>query len=388
VESFEFYNATRIVFGKAAEARTGELAARWGKKVLLHYGGGSIKKSGLYGRVVRSLQEAGLSFSELPGVVPNPRLGLVREGIRLCREKALDSILAVGGGSVIDSAKAIAIGVPYAGDVWELFTTRKSEVKESLPVGVVLTIPAAGSEASNGAVITREQDQHKTDAGGECMRPKFAVLNPELTYSLPPFQTACGAADIMAHVMERYFTRVPEVDFTDRLCEATLQTVIRHTPRVLEDPRDYNARAQIMWASTIAHNDLLGTGRIGDWASHPIEHELSALYDVAHGAGLAVIYPAWMSYLCQRDVPRFARFAVRVWGVEPDFASPELPALEGIRRLKGFFRDIGLPTSLAELGVPSARLQEMARRCTAGGPVGHFERLGEADVLAIYRLAA
>jgi alcohol dehydrogenase YqhD (iron-dependent ADH family) len=388
VENFEFYNATRIVFGRGTEARAGELAARYGKKVLLHYGGGSVKKSGLYDRVCRSLKEAGVGFVELGGVVPNPRLGLVREGIRLCREQGLDSVLAVGGGSVIDSAKTIAIGVPYAGDVWDFFTTRRAEVKESLPVGVVLTIPAAGSEASNGCVITREEDLHKTDAGGECMRPKFAVLNPELSFTLPPYQTSSGAADIMAHVMERYFTRVPAVDFTDRLCEATLQTVIRHTPRALEQPRDYDARAQLMWASTIAHNDLLGTGRVGDWASHPIEHELSALYDVAHGAGLAVIYPAWMSYLYRRDPQRFARFAVQVWGVEPDFADPERTALEGIRRLKGFFHDLGLPTTLAELGVPAHRLEEMARRCTAAGPVGHFAQLGREEVLAIYRLAA
>jgi alcohol dehydrogenase YqhD (iron-dependent ADH family) len=388
VENFEFYNATRIVFGRGAEARAGELAARFGKKVLLHYGGGSIKQSGLHERVCRSLREAGVRFVELPGVVPNPRLGLVREGIRVCREQGLECILAVGGGSVIDSAKTIGIGVPYSGDVWDFFTTRRGEVKEMLPVGVVLTIPAAGSEASNGCVITREEDLLKTDAGGECMRPKFAVMNPELSFTLPPYQTACGAADIMAHVMERYFTRVPAVDFTDRLCEATLQTIIRHTPRALEAPRDYDARAQIMWASTVAHNDLLGTGRVGDWASHQIEHELSALYDVAHGAGLAVVFPAWMTHVYRHEVQRFVRFAVRVWGLEPDFGSPERTALEGIRRLKGFFHDIGLPTTLAELGVPADRLQEMARRCTARGPVGHFAELGEADVLSVYKLAA
>jgi alcohol dehydrogenase YqhD (iron-dependent ADH family) len=388
VVDFEFQNATRIIFGRGVEARVGAEAVRHGRKVLLHYGGGSIRQSGLYDRVRRSLAEAGLQVVELGGVVPNPRLALVREGIRLCREQGVDSILAVGGGSVIDSAKAIGIGVPYPGDVWDFFTTRKGQVQEMLPVGVVLTIPAAGSEASNGCVITREEDRHKTDAGGECMRPRYAVLNPELTFTLPPYQTAAGAADIMAHVMERYFTNVPAVDFTDRLGEATLQTVIRHVPAALENPRDYDARAQIMWASTIAHNDLLGTGRVGDWASHQIEHELSALYDVAHGAGLAVVFPAWMRHVVRHDVARFARFAVRVWGVEADFGSPERTALEGIRRLKAFLRGIGMPVTLGELGVPADRLAEMASRCTARGPVGSFVKLGEAEVLEIYRLAA
>jgi alcohol dehydrogenase YqhD (iron-dependent ADH family) len=213
-------------------------------------------------------------------------------------------------------------------------------------------------------------------------------MNPELTFTLPPYQTASGAADIMAHVMERYFTNVSAVDFTDRLCEATLQTIIRHVPAALQNPRDYDARAEIMWASTIAHNDLLGTGRVGDWASHQIEHELSALYDVAHGAGLAAVFPAWMQYVVRHDVGRFARFAVRVWGVEADFGSPEHTALEGIRRLKAFLSDIGMPVTLGELGVPADRLEEMARRCTARGPVGSFVKLGEADVLAIYKLAA
>ncbi|HTZ53144.1 MAG TPA: iron-containing alcohol dehydrogenase [Spirochaetia bacterium] len=386
MENFTFQNATRIVFGKGTEAETGKETARFSRRVLLHYGSGSIRKSGLYDRVCASLKSAGVDFVELGGVKPNPRLSLVREGIRLCREHRLDFILAVGGGSVIDSAKAIGIGVPSDGDVWD-FYLKKRKVNEMLPVGVVLTIPAAGSEASNGSVITNEDGWYKKDAGGECMRPKFAIMNPELTYTLPPYQTACGAADIMAHVMERYFTRVPSVDFTDRLCEATLRTIIENVPAALAEPEDYDARAQIMWASTIAHNDLLSTGRVGDWATHMIEHELSGIYDVAHGAGLAVTFPAWMKHVYKNDVTRFARFAVNVWGVEPRFDWPERTALEGIGRTKNFFRDIGLPTSLPELGVKDDRFEEMARKATAAGPLGNFVKLGAADVVSIYQLA-
>ncbi len=386
MENFVFHNPTRIIFGKGTESEVGQETARFSRRVLLHYGSGSIHTSGLHDRVLKSLRDAGVDVAELGGVKPNPRLSLVREGIRLCREKRLDFILAVGGGSVIDSAKAIAIGTPADGDVWD-FYLKKRKVTEMLPVGVVLTIPAAGSEASNGSVITNEDGWYKKDAGGECMRPKFAIMNPELTYTLPPYQTACGAADIMAHVMERYFTRVPEVEFTDRLCEATLRTIIECVPVALAEPRDYDARAQIMWASTIAHNDLLGTGRIGDWSSHMIEHELSGIYDVAHGAGLAVTFPAWMKHVYKNDVGRFARFAVNVWGVEPRFDWPERTALEGIGRLKSFFRGIGLPTSLPELGVKDDRLEEMAAKATAAGPLGNFVKLGRADVVSIYRLA-
>jgi alcohol dehydrogenase len=386
VENFTFQNATKIIFGKDTEKEVGKETALLGKRALLHYGGGSIKASGLFDRVCASLKAAGVEWVELGGVKPNPRLGLVREGIRLCREKKLDVILAVGGGSVIDSAKGIAIGVPDTGDVWDFYLKRKP-VKVCMPIGVVLTIPAAGSEASNGSVITNEEGMYKKDAGSELMRPKFAIMNPELTYTLPPYQTACGAADIMAHVMERYFTPVTAVDFTDRLCEATLRTIIDNVPVALAEPRNYDARAEIMWASTVAHNDLLGTGRIGDWASHYIEHEMSGIYDVAHGAGLAVIFPAWMKHVYTKDVGRFARFATRVFGVEPRFDWPERTALEGIGRLKSFFRDIGMPTSFKELGVPADRIEEMAKKATEPGPLGNFTKLGAKDVLAVYKLA-
>jgi hypothetical protein len=384
---FTFTYGTKIYFGKGVEAEVGKATAAFSRKVLLHYGQGSIRKSGLYDRVCRSLREAGVQFTELPGVVPNPRLGLVRKGIELCRREKIDFILAVGGGSVIDSAKAISIGVPYSGDVWDFFM-RKATVQKALPVGVVLTIPAAGSESSNGMVVTNEEGWYKRDVVDEIVRPRFAILNPELTYSLPARDTANGVADILAHILERYFTKEPGVDLTDRLCEAAMQAVMRTASLLAGEPDSYEYRAQIMWAGTIAHNDFLSLGRVGDWGSHMIEHELSAIYDVAHGAGLSVIFPAWMRYLYNGAVQCFAQFAVRVFGLPMDFEHPQATALAGIRRLEAFFRELGLPVTLGELGVPLDRLEEMARKCTERGPIGSFARLSEKDVLAIYRLAA
>jgi len=385
--NFIFSYGTKILFGKGVETEVGRETAAISRKVLLHYGQGSIKKSGLYDRVCRSLRDAGVQFTELPGVVPNPRLGLVRKGIELCRREKIDFILAVGGGSVIDSAKAISIGVPYSGDVWDFFM-RKATVQKALPVGVVLTIPAAGSESSVGMVVTNEEGWYKRDVVDEIVRPRFAILNPELTLTLPARDTANGVADILAHILERYFTKEPGVDLTDRLCEAAMQAVMRTAELLAADPGNYDYRAQIMWASTIAHNDFLSLGRVGDWGSHMIEHELSAIYDVAHGAGLSVIFPAWMRYLYRREVQRFAQFAVRVFGLPMDFEYPQATALAGIRRLESFFRGLGLPVTLEELGVPTDRLEEMARKCTERGPIGNFAKLGEKDVLAVYRLAA
>ncbi len=386
MENFTFVVPTKIVFGKGAEAETGKEVSAWSKKILLHYGKDSIKKSGLYDRVCASLKAAGVTWVELGGVSPNPRLSLVKEGIRICREKGLDFILAVGGGSVIDSSKAIAAGVPYTGDVWD-FYMKKAPVGPMLPVGVVLTIPAAGSESSNGSVITNEDGLLKKDAGSEAMRPKFAIMNPELTFTLPPWQTACGVADIMAHIMERYFTNTTAVELTDRLCEATMKTIIRTAPIVLKEPRNYDARAEIMWAGNIAHNDLLSTGRVGDWGSHQIEHELSGIYDIAHGAGLAVIFPAWMKLVYKHDVARFAKFATRIWGVDYSFDDPERTALEGIHRMELYLHELGLPITLKELSIKPDRFEEMATKCTASGPVGHFVKLGKKEVQEIYRLA-
>lgn len=388
MQNFEYQWPTKIIFGQGTEVQTGHELKALGKKALLHYGGGSIKRSGLFSRIVKSLQEAGVEFIELSGVQPNPRLGLVQEGIKLCREQKIDSVLAVGGGSVIDSAKAIAAGVLYDGNVWD-FYAGTAKVKETLPVGVVLTIPAAGSEASKSSVITNEAGWYKRGLNSEVIRPRFAIMNPELTYTLPPYQTAAGAADIMAHIMERYFTREPNVDLTDKLCEATLKSVIYNVPIALEAPDDYAARAEIMWASTIAHNDLLSTGRIGDWASHAIEHELSAIYDVAHGAGLAVVFPAWMKRALKQNLDKLVQFALNVWNVEPRLDAPERVALEGIKQLTAFFRRVGLPVTLEELGVPTDRLQEMVDKCTRNGTVtvGNYMKLDRAGVLEILTLA-
>ncbi|MFA5014034.1 MAG: iron-containing alcohol dehydrogenase [Actinomycetota bacterium] len=386
MNNFTFRMPTKIIFGKDTESQVGTEAARYGNKVLLHYGTGSIKKYGLYDRVLESLKDAGLEIIELGGVQPNPRLNLVRKGIDLCRKEKIDFILAVGGGSVIDSAKAIAAGVPYTGDVWDFFAG-KTVPEKMVPLGVILTIPASGSESSGSAVITREEGLYKRGFVSELLRPEFAILNPEITYTLPPYQTACGAADIMAHVMERYFTTVKDVELTDRLCEATLKTVIDNVPAVLKEPENYSARAEIMWAGAIAHNDILGTGRIGDWGSHAVEMEISGIYDLAHGAGLAIIFPAWMKYVYKKDLKRFARFAVQVWNEEPDFNDIEKTALAGIKRLKDFFKEIGLPTTLKEADIPYDRLEEMAGKCAERKIVGNFVELNEADILAILMLA-
>jgi alcohol dehydrogenase YqhD (iron-dependent ADH family) len=388
MRDFTYRNPTKIIFGQGAEARLGEEAREASPRALLHYGGGSIKRTGLYDRLVTSLRASGVSFVELPGVKPNPRLSLVREGIRLCREEKIGLVIAVGGGSVIDSAKAIAAGVPYAGEVWDFFVG-KAAPQAALPIGVVLTIPAAGSEASTGSVITNEEGWNKRYFNSEHVYPRFSILNPELAFTLPRDQAANGVADIMSHLMERYFTNVKPVELTDRLIEATLRTVIDAAPRVLAKADDYDAWAELMWSGTIAHNNLLDTGREGDWGSHDIEHELSGAYDIAHGAGLAAIFPAWMKYVLPHDPARFLQFAVRVWGVDQSFQSPERSAREGIGRLESFWSSIGLATRLSDMGIGSDRFGELAAKCTDGGSrkVGRFVPLGAAEVEAIYRLA-
>ncbi|KKI94079.1 butanol dehydrogenase [Bacillus sp. SA1-12] len=383
MQDFVFHNSTKIIFGKDKEQLVGQEAAVFGKKILLHYGGGSIKTSGLYDRVISSLREQQIEIFELGGVKPNPRVSLVREGISLCKEHHIDLILAVGGGSVIDSAKAIAAGVYYDGDVWDFFDG-KSNVKNCLPLGVVLTIPAAGSESSSGTVITNEDGWYKRATGHITMRPQFAILNPELTYTLPSYQTACGITDMMAHILERYFTNEQHVDLTDRLCEATLKTIISNAHTVIKDPTNYAARAEIMWSGTIAHNDLLGTGRIGDWASHDIEHELSGIYDIAHGAGLAIIFPAWMKYVYKHNLNRFVQFANRVWDVEIDLNDLEKTALAGIYKTEHFFQTIGMPVRLHEVNIDTEHFEEMAKKGTENGPLGNFLKLHQEDIVKIY----
>jgi alcohol dehydrogenase len=386
MKNFTFQSPTKIIFGMGAEDSAGKEAKRFGKNVLLHYGTGSIKQYGLYDRVTSALKKEGIEVIELGGVLPNPRLSLVRQGIELCREKKVDFILAVGGGSTIDSAKAIGIGVPYAGDVWDFFTG-KSKLKETLPIGTVLTITAAGSEVSADSVITNEEGWYKKATVFEDMRPKFSILNPELTFTLNEKQTATGASDIVAHVFERYFTQEKNVELTDRLAEATLKTVINNVKASIKKPHDYNSRAELMWSGSIAHNDLLGTGRTADWASHLMEHELSGIYDIAHGEGLSIIFPAWMKYVYKLNIERFAQFASRVWNVNVYFDDLEKAALEGIKNYEDFLREIGLPTRLGQIGIHDDRLEEMASKCTEGGPIGGFMKLAYQDVLNIYKLA-
>ncbi|HHU75230.1 MAG TPA: iron-containing alcohol dehydrogenase [Clostridiales bacterium] len=388
MNNFTFYSPTYFVFGKRTENEAGHYVKRFGgTKVLIHYGGGSVLRSGLLDRVKASLDKEGVPYVELGGVKPNPRSGLVYQGIDLCRKENVDFVLAVGGGSVIDSAKAIAAGVKYEGDFWDFFEGKPIEA--ALKVGTILTIAAAGSEGSGDSVITKEEGMYKRGAGSEHLRPVFSILNPELTQTLPAFQTACGAADIMAHVFERYFTNTKEVEITDRLCEAVLLTMVKEVPRVIEDPNNYDARANIMWAGMVAHNNLVGVGREQDWSSHSIEHELSALYDVAHGAGLAVIFPAWMTYVMHQNVNRFAQIAVRVWGCQMNFENPEETAKEGIKRLKNFFKSIGLPTNFEELGAKEEDIPKMVEKMQLGenGSCGQFVKLKAKDVEAIYRLA-
>lgn len=388
MKNFHFYSPTYFVFGKSKESETGKMVRRFnGTRVLLHYGTGSVVKSGLLDRVKASLTKEGIFYTELGGVVPNPRSGLVYEGIELCRNESVDFILAVGGGSAIDSAKAIAMGVPYEGDFWD-FYSGKANCKKAVPVATILTISAAGSEGSSSSVITHENGNYKRGSMSEHIRPVFSILNPELTLSLPNYQTACGAVDMMAHVMERYFTNTTDVEITDRLCEGILLTVIKETPKALADANDYESRANLMWAGMVAHNDICGVGREQDWTSHGLEHELSALYDVAHGAGLAVMFPAWMKYVMHHDLMRFAQFAVRVWGCEMNFSAPEKTALEGILRYENFLRSIGMPVRFSEIGAREEDIPHMVQQTGIGkGTMGSFVNLTADDAAQIYRLA-
>lgn len=389
MNNFTFHSPTEFVFGRDTEKMAGELVKKYGgQRVLVHYGTRSAVKSGLLGRVEKALDEAGLYHVSLGGVQPNPRDTLIYKGIDLCRAEKIDFILAVGGGSVIDSAKGIAAGVCYEGDFWDMYM-RKAPVSAALPLGTVLTIAAAGSEGSGASVVTREEGMLKRDIGSDLVRPRFSVLNPELTCTLPPYQTACGITDIMAHVFERYFTNTPDVECTDRLCEAILLTILHEAPRVMKDPANYEARANIMWAGTVAHNDLVGCGRSQDWNSHGLEHELSGLYDCAHGAGLAVIMPAWMEYVCLHDVNRFCRMAVRVFGVEMDYDDPESTARAGIAAFRNFLQSIGMPVNFDMLGAKAEDIPVLVEKLGIGdGKRGGFMTLDRKDVENIYTLAA
>ncbi|SDA63183.1 hypothetical protein SAMN02910275_01758 [Butyrivibrio sp. INlla18] len=389
MENFNFYSPTFFAFGKDRENEAGSFVKRFGgSKVLIHYGGGSVVKSGLLDRVKASLDKEGIPYVLLGGVKPNPRSGLVYEGIELCKKENIDFVLAVGGGSVIDSSKAIAAGTVYDGDFWDFYMGKR--IEEALPVGTILTIAAAGSEGSPDSVITKEEGMFKRGASGDAIRPKFSILNPALTQTLPPYQTAAGITDILAHLHERYLTNSKEVEVTDRLIEGLMLTMIHEGPRVIANPDNYDARANIMWAGMMAHNNSCGVGRSQDWNSHNIEHELSALYDCAHGAGLAVTMPAVFKYVYKHDVMRFAKLAVRVWGCQMDFDNPEATALAGIAALENFLKGIGMPLSFAELGAKEEDIPALVKALCYGdgrtGSISGFVTLDENDCTKIYQM--
>lgn len=391
MNDFTYYTPTKVVFGKGSEQQTGALVKEQNcKKILLHYGSGSARKSGLLDRIEASLDEAGVSYVELGGVVPNPRLSLVREGVELCKKEKVDFILAVGGGSVIDSAKAIAYGVYNGGDVWDFYNFKRVP-EGALPVGAVLTIAAAGSEMSNSSVITNDETWEKRGCNSDHCRVKFAVMNPELTMTLPAYQTACGCADILMHTMERYFNLGTNMELTDGIAEALMRTVIKNAKILMEKPDDYAARAEVMWAGSLSHNGLTGCGTDGgDWATHKLEHEIGAMFDVAHGAGLTAVWGSWARYVYDARPDRFARFAVNVMGVEPK-ADEKETALAGIAVMEEFYREIKLPTSLTELGIhPTAEQVEMlADQCVAStrDNLGKVKHLAKEDMIAIYEAA-
>ena len=388
--NFQICTPTNLVFGKDTQHQIGELVKPYAKKVLLHYGGGSVKRSGLYDDTKKSLDAAGVPFVELGGVVPNPRLSLVYEGIELCRKEGVDFILAIGGGSAIDSAKAIAIGVLYDGDVWDIYAKR-GPVEAALPMGTVLTIPAAGSEMSNSSVISNVEQGRKMGVNSDLIRPKVSVVNPEYFTTLPHNQIGNGVADIISHIFERYFTNTKNTDITDGMCEAIIKTVMKNALVVIKDPTNYDAWCEVGLGGILAHNNWLGIGREQDWATHIIEHELSAYNDVAHGAGLAVLTPAWMKYVYKDNIEMFVQFAVNVMGVEGSYRQPEAIIAEGIARLEDFFRKMGLAQTLSELGISEDAFEDMARKATGDyfgtlRVVGGLKQLSWQDIMEILKL--
>ncbi len=395
--NFMFHSPTEFIFGRDTEQQVGQTAKRYGAhRAMIVYGGGSVVRSGLLARVETALKASGIESVELGGITPNPTDTRVYEGIDLARKEHVDFMLAVGGGSVIDTAKAIAAGVKYDGDFWDFFCGKRP-VEDALPIGVVLTIPAAGSEGSGNAVITKTDGLHKISLRTPMwLRPKFAIMNPELTFTLPPYQTACGIADMMVHVMERYFSNTTGCELTDRLCEAVLMAIIDEAPKVMHNPQDYEARANIMWAGTLAHNGICGTGREEDWASHFMEHELSAVYGVTHGAGLTAIVPAWMTWMCHHNINKVEQFARRVMGVTPSDvegaapgAKPKLVALEGVRRLTLFWQSMNLPTNITQLGIANPDIDLLVDKLheNKGELVGNYVKLDREMTREIYMMA-
>ena len=393
MHGFEYFVPTEIVFGAGSTEKLPELLKKRGlSRVLVVYGGSSAKKSGLLDRVFRLLDEAGVQYRALGGVQPNPRAALAREGVQLALESGAELILAVGGGSVIDTCKAIAHGAANPEtDLWE-FWKKRAVLTRSMPVGVVLTIPAAGSETSNSCVITNEDGWLKKGVNYECSRPRFAIMNPALTCTLPPYQTASGGVDIMMHTMERYFSNTEHTELLDRMSEGLLKTVMANTKKALAEPNDYDARAELMWAGSLSHNNLMGVGKVQDWATHKIEHELGGMFDVAHGAGLAAVWGSWARYVMHANLPRFTRFAVEVMGCEMNYANPEETALAGVAAFESFCRSVGMPSNLRELGlgdITEAQMHEMAVKCTQNDTlkIGGLVRLYAADIEKIYAAA-
>ena len=392
MKDFNYYAPTEVVFGKQSEEQVALMVKKYGgTKVLVHYGGQSAVRSGLLSKVCSLLGEAGIPYVQLGGVVPNPRLSLAQQGIELCRKESVDFILAVGGGSVIDSSKCIAYGVPFEGNVWDIYLG-KAEPKEMLPVASVLTIPAAGSEMSEASVITNEDGDVKLGYSNNMSRPKFAIMNPERTFTLPPYQTAAGVTDMMMHTMERYFSKDDDMDFTTDLAEAALRNIKQAVFQVLKNPEDYRYRAQIMWGGSLMHNGLTGCGISDDWATHQLEHELSGMFDVTHGAGLAAIWPSWARYVMHENLSRFVRFAVNVMDVPNDFTDPEGTALKGIEAMERFYHAIGMPINIKELigkDITDEEIKEMTRKCSRDytSTCGCLKVLSAPDMDAIYRMA-
>ncbi len=386
MNKFNYYSPTKIVFGKGSVGQLEKLIRGKYKRILLHFGGGSIKKSGLYDEIINDLNRLECEVFELAGVEPNPKLSLVRKGVEITKEKNIDLILAVGGGSVIDSAKAIGIGAKYDGDVWD-FYVGKSRVKDTIPVGVVLTLPATGSETSRGSVITNENGPYKLSVNDDILRPVFAIMDPVLTLTLPDKQTFAGIMDILSHIFERYFTNTENVDLTDHLCEGTMKSVIKNAYILKKEPNNLAARAEIMLAGTIAHNGILGLGREEDWSSHDIGHELSAFYGTTHGRTLGIIFPAWMKYVYKENIDKFMQFATNVFDVSVVNKSPEQIALEGIDSLITFLKDMEVPTSFSEEGLPTDKFEIMAEKASNGGTIGGLKKLNSKDIFKIYNLA-
>ena len=393
MKDFNYYAPTQVVFGEHSEEQVAQLTKHYGgTKVLVHYGGQSAVRSGLLDKICGLLREGGIDYQTLGGVVPNPRLSKVHEGIDLCRREKVDFILAVGGGSVIDSGKAIALGVANPDiDVWDIYMG-KAAPKAALPIASVLTIPAAGSEMSESTVITNEDGDVKVGYSNDILRPKFAIMNPRRTFTLPPYQTAAGVTDMMMHTMERYFTKDDDMDFTTDLAEAVLRSMKNSVFAVLKNPEDYRHRAQIMWGGSIAHNGLTGCGVSDDWATHQLEHELSGMFDVTHGAGLAAVWPSWARYVLKENVSRFVRFAVNVMDVPNDFTDPEGTALRGIEAMERFYHAIGMPVNIHELigrDITDDEIREMVRKCSRDNTItrGQLRVLKAEDMEAIYKMA-